>query len=474
MAYGTALEQRIYYNAPSFLKNVMSSYYGWRQKKDRYGEFYRRYLQYLSESQWYGTEQLEEIQFQKLKEFLVHTSRHCEFYQKLFRQYDFEPAEMRSLSDLSVLPLMDKETVRARLREIIPHNLRRYGVRWVHTSGTTGTGLRFPVSSECFQREYAFRFLHYLWADIREGERFVFCLGHPVTYYDRRKPPFWVYDRANNWLLLSSYHLTEKNLSNYITELEKFQPVLLLGYPSSLYLLARANQRLGQRVHPRAVYTAAETLFDFQRNVIEASFGCKVFMWYGNTEMCGNIVECDRGKLHLKLEHSYVELLGPKNRPVEAGEEGRLVGTGFGNYATPLIRYDVGDMAIESRQRACECGRGGTIIDRVVGRTEDYVLTPDGRLVGRLDHLFKDAIHVKHAQVVQNEIHEVVVRIVKERNYTKKDEDEILREARLRLGSSISIRFDYVDEIGRTSNGKFRFIVSNLKEPLRQSLQYSA
>src|SRR5262249_7219007 len=155
-------------------------------------------------------------------------------------------------------PVLEKHTVRARLPDIMPDNLDQDRIRWVHTSGTTGTGLRFPVSTECFQREYAFRFLHYLWGGIQEGDRYAFCSGHPVTYYDRQKPPYWVYDRANNWLLLSSYHLTENNLPQYIAELDRFKPVLLAGYPSSLYLLALANRRLPGKVHPRAVYTASE------------------------------------------------------------------------------------------------------------------------------------------------------------------------------------------------------------------------
>jgi len=470
MAYGTSVQQRVYYNAPLLLKNAISSFYGWLQKRDRYGKFYQDSLQFLSMSQWYANEQLKQLQFQKVKQFLMHAGRLSTFYQKVFRAHGFEPAEMRSLSDLSVLPILDKQTVRSQLREIVPEDLQQYSVRWIHTSGTTGMGLRFPVSSECFQREYAFLFLHYLWGNIRDGERYAFCSGHPVTYYDRQQPPFWVYDHANKWLLLSSYHLTEKNLPKYIAELDKFQPVLLAGYPSSLYLLALANKRLGQRIHPRAVYAASETLFDFQRRAIEASFGCKVFMWYGNTEMCANIVECEQGKNHLKLEHSYVELLGCDNRPAYAGSEGRLVCTGFGNYATALVRYEVGDVAIASMEQACPCGRGGMIIDRVVGRTEDYVLTPDGRFVGRLDHLFKDAVRVKHAQIVQDELDKVTIRIVKDRAYSKGDEAEILHEARQRLGSTISIEFDYVDEIERTSNGKFRFIVSNInKSALKQT-----
>jgi phenylacetate-CoA ligase len=289
-----------------------------------------------------------------------------------------------------------------------------------------------------------------------------FCSGHPVASATRGRPPFWVYDYANNWLLLSSYHLSEKNLRSYIFELERFQPALLSGYPSSIYLLALANEYYGRRVHPRAIYTASETLFDFQRVRIENSFGCKVFVWYGNSEMCCNIVECEKGKYHLKLEHSYVEFLDNRDRPAEIGQEGRLICTGFGNYAFPLIRYSIEDIAVLSDEESCLCGRGGRVVQEVLGRTEDYIVTPDGRFVGRLDHLFKDAVHVKLAQIIQNRIEEVIIRVVKDRDYSRKDELEISQEAAVRLGPFVEINFEYVNEIPRGSSGKYRFVISNI------------
>jgi phenylacetate-CoA ligase len=463
MSYGSSFQQSLYYYAPYFLKNCLASLYGWFQKRERYGKFYHHHLQFLLTSQWYSNAQLAEIQFQKVKQFVLHANQHSRFYRHLFQVYDFHPAKMQSLADLAVLPILKKETIRAQLQEILPDNLSQYRVRWAHTSGTTGTGLQFPLSSECFQREYAFCSLHYLWGNICRGDKLAFCLGHPVAYPDRHTPPFWVSDYANNWLLLSSYHLTEKNLPYYIAALEKFQPDFLSGYPSSIYLLALANQHCGQRVHPRVIYTASETLFDFQRYTIEKSFGCKVFMWYGNSEMCANIVECEKGKYHLKLEHSYVELLDTHHQPVSLGEEGRMICTGFGNYALPLIRYSIEDIVILAKE-TCACGRGGTIIERVVGRTEDYILTPDGRFVGRLDHLFKDSVHVKLAQIVQNAVDAIIIRIVKDPAYSKRDEQDILNQACLRLGSDIQIHFEYVDEIPRTKNGKVRFIISNVQK----------
>ena len=108
-----------------------------------------------------------------------------------------------------------------------------------------------------------------------------------------------------------------------------------------------------------------------------------IFNWYGNTEMCGNIVECSQGELHLKEEHSMVEVLDEQDRPCGPGESGRLVCTGFGNDAFPLIRYEVGDRVTLAKEQAARCGRGGTIVETIEGRVEDYIFTPDGRMVGR-------------------------------------------------------------------------------------------
>lgn len=462
MAYGSSFQQIIYYYSPFFIKNLISSIYGWVQSRKRYGRFYKKHFQSLSENQWFSKSELEGIQLQKTRSFLINANSHSKFYHNLFRQYDFQPKRMQSLSDLGVLPTLEKTTVRNQLRSIINDDLGKYSVQWKHTGGTTGAALIFPESLESFQREYAYRYIQYSWGGIRRGQRFAFCVGHPVTYHNRQTPPFWVYDYANNWLSLSSFHLNEKNIVHYILELERFQPDLLQGYPSSMYLLALANQHLGNKVRPRAIFTSSETLFDFQRDTIEKSFGCNVFSYYGNGERCGFIAQCEKGNHHLKLQHSYVEILDNSNQRTSVGNEGRLICTGFGNYATPLVRYDVGDVVILSGKESCECGRRGTIVKQIVGRTDDYILTPDGRFVGRLSPLFHNAIHVITAQIVQDDVKEVIIKIVKEPGYTKKEEQDILDKARVRFGSKIRISFEYVPDIPRTKNGKHRFIVSNI------------
>ena len=205
---------------------------------------------------------------------------------------------------------------------------------------------------------------------------------------------------------------------------------------------------------------SSETLFDYARRTIEAAFQCKVFMWYGTAEMSGNIVECEQGRYHGRMEHSLLEVVDRNGVPAI---EGRLICTAFGNRTFPLIRYDVGDEVRLASKQSCPCGRAGLVFERVIGRVEDYIVTPEGRLVGRLDHLFKDALHVREAQLVQASPEEVIIRIVPDPGYENSSDRTIVEtEARIRLGPRIRLCFEEVEKLQRTAQGKTPFIVSSL------------
>lgn len=462
MSSEKSIQQKLYFSAPYSIKKVLSSLYGLKQARERYGVYYKTWMTLLKESQWFDNDRLREFQLVRTKKFLIHARENTAYYNHLFKEKNFNPDKISSLDELRNLPLLKKSDIRKDTDSFLSGLNNRKNVRWAHTSGTTGQALVFPLSVEAFQREHAFRHLHYSWSGVNAGEKVAVCAGHPVTEINRNKPPFWTYDLYNKWLILSSYHLTRENLEYYIREISKYAPAIIKGYPSSIYLLALAHKHSSYKVSPRAVYTASETLLAYQRQVIEESFNCKVYNWYGTSEMCVNIVECEQGKMHLKMEHSYVEIIREDGSAAGAGEEGKVVCTSFGNYALPFIRYDVGDVVKLSREETCKCGRGGILVDEVLGRSEDYIITPDGRWVGRLDHIFKDSLAVSEAQIIQKTPDSIEIRMVISDDYDKKEEAEILEEARNRLGREIKIKINYVSEIKRTKNGKFKFIVSEL------------
>jgi phenylacetate-CoA ligase len=207
----------------------------------------------------------------------------------------------------------------------------------------------------------------------------------------------------------------------------------------------------------RACFTSSESLLAFQREEIERAFGARVFDRYGVSEFCVSMTECAERRLHVDMEFGIVE--------VEATEEtdewvrGPLLVTGFANEATPLLRYRVGDVGTRSKH-PCPCGRAGDVFLDVDGRIEDYVQTPDGRLIGRLDHVFKEQLDVAEAQVLQETSAAIEVLVVRRATYDAASERALLKEFRSRLGEDIAIALRYVDAIPREHNGKLRAVKS--------------
>lgn len=430
-----------YDRLPVPMQTLAVSWRSWRGFRVKYGGVFREKLAWLEANEKKSRDQLLAEQAAALRSLLEYARRHVPYYRRL----DAPP------DDFKAWPILDKATVVANLRDFLSDEFSPSELMEIHTSGTTGTPLTVRFTAEYHQTEMAFRWRHKAWAGTPFLSRGAYVAGHPVVPSTQLRPPFWRWDAVEQRLLMSSYHLTEANLPYYLEALQRYRPDFVHGYPSSVYLLAREILRQGglpaNGWRPRAVFTASETLLDFQRSAIEQAFGVKVFNWYGQTEFTINIVEDAQGKLRQRTDYGVLELL----------EDGTMVGTGLNNRAMPLIRYRTGDRAVAGKDTD-----GFPVIERIEGRIEDYVRTPDGRMVGRLDHLFKDVRAVREAQIVQRRLDEIICRIVRADGYGPEQEAVVRAEARQRLGPLVTVRFEYVDRIERAPSGKFRFIVSEL------------
>jgi phenylacetate-CoA ligase len=442
--------KKLYDSLPVWLQTLAANVVSSRNFRQKYGQVFHQTLDRLAQNEKKSRDELMHDQQQALKRSLAYALQHVSYY----REHRFSP------DNLGDWPILEKQTVAASPEQFLSDEFSPGELMELHSSGTTGTPLAVKFSRDYHQMEMAFRWRHKAWAGVPFLSSSAYISGHPLVPASQTRPPFWRVDRVEKRLLCSSYHLAPQNLPAYVEALAKFAPDFVHGYPSSLYVLAQYMfEKNVEKVRPRAVFTASETLLDFQRTAIEAAFGAKVFNWYGNTEMTCNIIQCATGNLHYRTDYGLLELL----------EDGTMICTGLNNLAMPMIRYRVGDVAV-ARDGVCACGCAFPLIERIEGRIEDYVRTPDGRFVGRLDHLFKDVHHVREAQIVQTRLDELVLRIVKADGFSSKDEQIILKEARMRLGDAMAIRFEFVDRIERTAAGKFRFIVSQLP---REQLEFA-
>ncbi|MFI5321770.1 MAG: hypothetical protein ACHQ6V_19510, partial [Myxococcota bacterium] len=194
-------------------------------------------------------------------------------------------------------------------------------------------------------------------------------------------------------------------------------------------------------------------------DVIAEAFGAPVRDHYACSELAVSMGACAEDRLHVDMEYGIVEV-----EPLEetdAWVRGPLLVTGLGNEALPFLRYRIGDVGTRAKT-PCPCGRPGDSFLSVEGRVEDYVATPDGRLIGRLDHVFKQQTSVSEAQIVQDRPNRVRVFVVPSADWRSASEALLVQEIRKRLGDEIAISVELTEAIAREPNGKFRAVKSYL------------
>lgn len=451
-----SLVEAIYRRTPIFVQDCLCSIEGARINRNRFDKkFFALLGEYESRSRW-SDEELFDYRNRRIREFIIHCEHTVPYYRRLFKENDISSRDIKTLEDLSSIPILEKHTVQERYAELLSERIPERQRRIEHTSGTTGAGLRFAVTPESIREQWAvwwrYRRMHGI-------EMKTWCghfAGRTIVPASQKKPPFWRYNFPGRQIMFSGYHVNEDNMRSYISELESKKPQWLHGYPSLLTLIAKYitenNIDLGYQV--RWITVGAENLLAHQKNSIETAFGVKPIQHYGMAEGVANISEWPDGKLRIDEDFSAVEFIKS-----EVGSGFKVIGTNFTNPATPLLRYDCGDIvkleddSVDKR----------SVID-IDGRNEDYIILRDGTKVGRLDHIFKDMINVNECQLKQHKIGRIEIHLVKGNRYTSQDEVHLLNEFHTRVGNDVELNIEYVDSIERPATGKLRFVISSLQE----------
>jgi phenylacetate-CoA ligase len=189
--------------------------------------------------------------------------------------------------------------------------------------------------------------------------------------------------------------------------------------------------------------------------IVRDVFGTAPVQHYGLAEMVANASECPDGRLHIDEDFAAVELA-----PSVDGTH-RILGTSLGNFAMPFIRYETGDLA-RLASTPCGCGLPGRVLNSIDGRREDLLELSDGSMVGRLDHLFKDAVRVAEAQIRQAAPGRCTIVIVPRPGFGPADREALIDECRSRFGDRLDVEIEVADAIPRTQRGKLRLVVRTM------------
>lgn len=325
----------------------------------------------------------------------------------------------------------------------------------IRTSGTSGSPLTIVQSLGNVIREEGFVYRQLRWIGYRHGQRRAWIRGDIVCDDQPQDGRYWCVDWIGNMLMMSSYHLSAATIPAYLDALEKWDPVVLHAYPSSVAALASWMNGQGRSYRGRAlrgVMTSSETLEPAVRTSVEKAFGVTVFDWYGQAERVAAIGTCEQGRYHVLTDYGGVELL-------DAGDgSAELVGTTLNNAAMPLQRYRTGDTVVPGPGERCPCGRVFPTIEAVVGRQEKIITLPDGRIIARLDRIFQGHDrNLVEGQVLYRGDGRFALRVVTTDGFTAADEAALVEKFLMRV-PGVQVSVERVPAIARGPNGKFEFI----------------
>ena len=455
---------KIYEKSPIFIQNIFCSLYGWKENKVRFSKYFHELLEsFVQSDRWDGVA-IYNYKKSKLIESLL-VAKKSNLYLDLNTVSDDEICS-KPFEILNTLAILKKDTLIARIvnqKPTIPSN----DCKKVVTSGTTGRSLSLLKDKKSFSAQWAIWFRHRSRFGIKLKDLSVNITANPSVPLTQKRAPYWRFNSAQNQYLISMQHINKDTIVEIVRFLNSIRPTFYSGYPSVIAEISRLaadkGLKLSEESKPSVIFTGCEKLLSYQANSIESWLGVQVTDQYGLTEGNCNFSKCEHNNYHEDFEFCHIELADVEVM-ANGNRKGRLIGTAFFNMATPLLRYDTGDIAVFPPDGfKCLCGRNSQVILDVDGRVDDYILTPDNRRVMRLDYLFKETYEVIEAQVIQDVRGEVLIKATQSSLFCQESFETKVKDCfRKYISKDMTLSFQYVENIERSNTGKFKAVINRL------------
>ena len=412
---------------------------------------------------------IESISFNKVDDFhlklfkkeLNKSIGDVPFYDKSIYKTALDSDDLDSF--LASLPIIDKSDF---INQKNPFFNEDWGVNKLKhsTSGSSGTPL--TIYSSFPEKLYAHAMI------LKQIQRITGSWGMKDTLFlsgfyvnsDLNESNFYTRDKIFNNTYVSIYHFKAENADKYLEILNHHKPKIIYGYASAINELACIiGGKKGLKHNVKMIISTSEILTDNYRENIEKVFNVNVTDMYGSQEGGHLAFQCEYGVKHINPSRGIIEVKNEEG--VSRVGVGEAVITAIHRPSFPLYRYNIKDIVeIEKPKNICKCGLHTYIIKKVEGRSEDMVVTSDGRKIGYLNfHATKDLVGLKEGQLVQINYEHFIFNCVFNDDIDilqKKDiMDAIKNSIEERIGLDINIDFKDVKSIEKSSKGKFKAVL---------------
>ena len=319
-------------------------------------------------------DRFREMQLERLKSS-IRKAAASPFYERLFKEIDFDVNAVNTLDDIEKIPLTTKDD----LRENWPYGFIAVSkdelIRMHSSSGTTGRAtVVFHTAHDIDEWTNIVARSMYM-TGMRKGDVFqnmmtygLFTGGLGFHYGAEKLGALTIPAGAGN-------------SKRQIQLMMDFGTTFIHIIPSYALHLYTVFEELG--IDPRSdtklkvAFLGAEPHSEKTRNKVEELYGVKAFNSYGLSEMNGPGVafECPyQNGMHVWEDNYILEVIDPvTEKPLPEGEEGELVLTTLLRNGMPILRYRTKDVT-RIIPGPCECGRVHRRIERITGRTDDMLI----------------------------------------------------------------------------------------------------
>ncbi len=370
------------------------------------------------------------------------------------------------------LPFLTKEIIRSNFINL--KNPSYSASRFIldSTSGSTGETLKFFSDVKLRYRRMAYAEFGDSFSGWELGEPRLIIWGAERDINKKLSRKIAHSKFLFNTKILSSYYLTNDDLTEIINTINLFKPVLISAYPSTLDFISNYIRSKGGLVHyPRVIVIGGETLYDFQKATIQEVFQCKVLRRYGSREFGVIASECQEQQgLHIHTDRIFLEIINERLEQTQPGELGEIIITDLENYIFPFVRYRIGDIGIFSKDN-CKCGRQTPLLTSVEGRTFDLIIGTNGnRVSGNYFTLLRNKVKgILKFQVLQEQPGTIIFNIICDDKFDKFERNKLTVELKSKLGIDMEVTINEVANINTSSNGKYRFVISKINKTMAVS-----
>lgn len=421
----------------------------------------------LEQTQWLSPQQIRQGQSRQLASLVTQLQHYSGFFRARLARAGMTAGELKTVDALSALPVLTRRELQSAGPALFSTRLPQAHLPTGETctSGSCGEPVvvRRTAINQLFWLANTLR--EHFWHERDFGRSLAIIRANLAADGSVRQrdwgPPVGMLFNTGPAYTLSI-------MTDAYTQgdwLKGLNPGYLLTYPTNLAVLLDSMQNRGIVLSDLLqVRTIGETVSLELRERVRDVLNVDVADIYSSHEVGIVAVQCPvSGWYHVMAESLLVEVLDADDRPCQPGEVGKVVVTDLHNFATPLVRYAIGDYAEVGAD--CPCGRGLPVLNRIMGRRRNMLTLPDGRRYWPLGGFrkYRDVVPVRQFQLIQRSLHEIEVRLVVDERPTSDQEHRMGNIIRQALGYPFRLAFVYFDkEIPRSSGGKFEEFISEI------------